>query len=109
MMEHLRPHNGVSQYAHGGGGMANEDLVPRRHVIEQYIHYDSRKKGVAIPGNINEWDWSSADDLDRRLHSAGFKNGIIAGYTLWRGVSLGQSDLADCAVEIHIFPGLRDR
>lgn len=86
--------------------MANEELISRRSVIEQYIQYDARKKNIPVPPDMEEWDWSSADDLDRRLKDAHFKKGIIAGYTFWQLIELNRSDLAGCAVKIGIFPGL---
>jgi hypothetical protein len=86
--------------------MPNEGLVERRFVIEQYVRYDAPKKNRAIPANMDEWDWSSADDLDRRLKASGFKHGIISGYAFWKTVAPSRSDLADCAVEAKIFPHL---
>lgn len=86
--------------------MADEELVTRRFVIEQYIRYDARKKNIPVPKDMNEWDWSSADDLDRRLQAADFKHGIIAGYTWWKPVELNRLDLAHCAIVDHIFPDL---
>src|SRR5438034_5581404 len=100
------PRCSVHNTANGGAVMANEELVPRKLVVEKYIRYDARKKKGVVPTDMTDWDWSSADDLDRRLDSAGFKTGIIAGYTFWKPISLPQSDLANCAVEIAIFPGL---
>jgi len=81
-------------------------LVARQSVIEHYIRYDARKKGLAIPLDLSTWNWSSADDLDKRLHAAGFKCGIIAGYIWWKPVELGRSDLSRCAVYQGVFPGL---
>jgi hypothetical protein len=86
--------------------MANEELVTRRAVFEQYVQYDARKKNMAVPGGMNEWDWSSADDLDRRLEAAKFKHGIIAGYTFWKPVELDYRDLSKCAIFNRIFQSL---
>ena len=81
-------------------------LVARQSVIEQYVRYDARKKHVSIPPDFCAWNWSSADDLDRRLEEAGFKKGIISGYLRWKPVELGLSDLSRCAVDDKVFPGL---
>src|SRR6266566_4254863 len=92
--------------ANGGAFMANEELVTRRAVIEQYVQYDARKKNLAVPRGMNEWDWSSADDLDRRLEAAKFKYGTIAGYTFWKPVELDYRDLSKCAIFNRIFQSL---
>ena len=55
---------------------------------------------------MHEWDWSSADDLDRKLGAAGFKTGIIAGYTFWKPIELDSRDLANCAIFTGLFPDL---
>ncbi len=85
--------------------MANEELITRRAVIEEYVGYDARKKKLAVPNDMADWDWSSADDLDRRLELAKFKPGIIAGYTGWRRFLLDYRDLAHCAICTGIIPG----
>lgn len=82
------------------------ELVSRQSVIEQYVRYDARKKHGSIPPDFCAWDWSSADDLDRRLAAAGFKFGIISGYLWWKPIELGLSDLSRCAIVAGIFPGL---
>ena len=86
--------------------MANQELIPRRAVIEEYVRYDARKKKLVVPADMADWDWSSADDLDRRLRSAKFKPGIIAGYTDWKRVELAYRELANCAICNGIFPGV---
>src|SRR5437870_1716569 len=86
--------------------MANEQLVPRQFVIEEYVRYDARKKKGVVPPDMRAWDWSSADDLDRRLRAAGFKSGIIAGYTFWKCIELDCANLSNCAVYAGMFRGL---
>lgn len=85
------------------------ELIARRSVIEHYVRYDGRKKrepGTPMP-DCSEWNWSSADDLDRRLEEAGFKKGIISGYVLWKPIELGLSELSRCAiVTMKCFHGL---
>lgn len=80
------------------------DILSRRFVIQNYIHYDAKKKGGAIPSDLDTWDWSCADAIDLQLSQAGFKDGILAGYREWKRVQLTRAGLAQCAVEASIFP-----
>jgi hypothetical protein len=86
--------------------MPNEGLVERRFVIEQYVRYDARKKGKTAPEDMDQWDWSSADDLDRHLKAADFKPRVLPGYISWEPIELNQAELAKCAIVNSIFPGL---
>lgn len=86
--------------------MPNERLVVRRFVIEQYVRYDARKKGKTVPEDMDQWDWSSADDLDWHLKTADFKPGVLAGYISWEPIGPNQAELAKCAIVNSIFPGL---
>ena len=78
--------------------------IERRIVIEAYAKYDCAKKNRPVPDFVT-WDWSRADAIDGEMESAQLKTGIPAGYLLWDEVELAMSDLRECAVVGHIFPG----
>ena len=80
------------------------ELVTRQTVIENYLHYDSRKKNLPLPENLTEWDWSDPNELDIQLIKHGYKSGILAGYLYWKPVELGRSELSQCAIYAGIFP-----
>lgn len=71
--------------------------MDRRAVIDEYIRYDSSKKGIPPP-DTSKWDWSTANTIDAALSAAHYKHGIPAGFTEWVRVSLTVDDLRECAV-----------
>lgn len=76
-------------------------LMDRRAVIDEYVRYDSSKKGIPLP-DTSIWDWTSADAIDSALEAAHYKCGIPAGFTEWERVSLTIDDLRECAVVASI-------
>ena len=70
-------------------------MLNRREVVETYVRYDARKKGMAFPADLDQWDWSTADAIDARLAALGFKSGIIAGYLQWDAIALSLRELAN--------------
>lgn len=81
--------------------------LSRRELIEAYLKYEASKpkKNLAAPPDIDEWDWTNPNVIDKKLESNRFKYGIISGFKCWQHVTLFREDLLKCAIVNHIFPG----
>lgn len=71
--------------------------VPRRNVVEAYVHYDATKKKNRLL-DFAGCDWDDPNCLDSVLRRAKYKCGIIAGFSVWSYVEISLDDLRDCAV-----------
>lgn len=81
--------------------------LSRREFIEAYLKYEAQKpkKNLALPSDIDEWDWNNPNAIDQKLRSSGFKFGIISGFKYWQRLTLPKEDLLKCAIVNCIFPG----
>lgn len=79
-------------------------MISRQNLIKLYVHYDARKKGGAVPGDLDSWEWPNANSLDEKLKANGLKHGIVAGYSLWEPIRLARAELARCALVAGILP-----
>lgn len=79
--------------------------VSRKDVIAFYVEYDRRKKDQPSLLDLVAWPWDDPEALDQKLRDDGKKAGVLPAYRSWWLVELDLSDLLDCAIVNHIFPG----
>lgn len=88
--------------------MGEEGIVDRRKLIEHYLRLESMKANE-IPAPYPNLSWGNVNALDEWLGKPRYKVGVISGFRSWAVIRFTYSDLLECAIVNHIFPGRSQR